>query len=94
MGFESFPQPANNEETHAAIEEGKIVAEIFERIKDGEQIDSLETPADAETAQEYIRKLEIMKKGTIIPFPMEETDAVHARVDAYIEKLEKISKNQ
>ena len=53
-------------------------------------LSNLENPKK-EKAEEYIRKLEILKKGTIIPFLAQEKDHIFERVDAYIEKLNTIA---
>ena len=87
MGFDTFPQPNHEEEVHIHLEQGKKVADIFNRLKGGESIESIEIPTDTETKEEYIRKLEILKNGKLIPFSAEEADTVNAQVDAYIEKL-------
>jgi ribosome maturation protein Sdo1 len=92
MGLESIQQPneETKEEAHIAMEEAMNVFSIFNSLRKGEPVESIELPTTKEDADEYIRKLEILKKGKIIPFGEEEKESIHTSVDAYIERLKEV----
>lgn len=68
-------------------EQAQEVVAIFNQLKSEQPIAEIEIPIHKETREEYIRKLEIMKKGTIVPIAAEEQERVLQRIDQYIEKL-------
>ncbi len=82
------------QKAEAAKLEAEKVLRLFTELRGLDDVDTIEIPATTEEAQEYIRKLEILKEGKLVPLLAQEKDHVFERVDAYIEKLQTVGQSR